>query len=247
MADREKVNILGVQVDKVDIEGALQRVRTFLQTEGLKTIFTPNTEMVMAALKDRELLQLLNKGDLVVPDGIGLVYASRKYGNPLPERVAGYDLMMEILNVLSMEGKSIFLLGGEPGIAQKAAEKIKHFFQGIQVKGCYHGFFDEQENDRIIEKINSLKPDVLFVAMGAPKQEKWIYRFKDKLNVRIAMGVGGSFDVLAGRVKRAPAVFRKLGLEWFYRLITQPWRAKRMTALPKFALKVIFDKERRKA
>lgn len=240
---RNRINILGVFVDKVDKKKALERVNTFLKTDRLKTIFTPNTEMVMVGLKDKELLEILNNGDLVVSDGIGLVYASRKYGDPLPERVAGFDLMVEMLDLLAREKKGIFLLGGKPGIAGKAAEQISARFPGVEVKGYYHGYFKEDENSQIIEKINSTKPDVIFVALGSPKQEKWVYRYKDLLNAKIVMGVGGSFDVLSGNVKRAPEVFRKMGLEWFYRLITQPWRAKRMLVLPVFAIKVLLDKK----
>jgi len=244
MNGMNKVSILGVFVDKVNMAKAVERVNAFLKDDGLKTVFTPNSEMVMGGIKDRGLLEIFNKGDLVVPDGIGLVYASRKYGNPLPERIAGFDLMMEILKLLDRQGKSIFLLGGRPGVAGKAAERISTRFSGVQIKGYYHGYFTDEEDREVIERINSCKPDVLFVALGSPKQEKWIYRYKNELNVKIAMGVGGSFDVLAGDVKRAPEAFRRLGLEWFYRLVTQPWRAKRMLVLPVFAIKVLMDNKR---
>ncbi len=244
MDDRNTVNILGVHVDKVNMAEALEKVNAFLGSDGLKTVFTPNTEMVMASVTDREFSDILNGSDLVVPDGIGLVYASKRYGDPLPERVAGFDLMIEMLNMISREGRSVFLLGGKPGTADRAADEISARFPGVTIKGCHHGYFDESESDEIIKQINALKPDVLFVALGSPKQEKWISRNKNILNARIAMGVGGSFDVLAGNIKRAPAVFRKVGMEWFYRLITQPWRARRMLVLPVFAVKVLMDRKR---
>ncbi|MBA1334273.1 MAG: N-acetylmannosaminyltransferase [Firmicutes bacterium] len=243
MGNSGRVRILGIEVDKVDMAEALERLTGFLGGEVLRMVFTPNSEMIAAALNDMELKHALDNGDLVVPDGIGVVYASRIYGEPLPERVAGYDLMMEFLGVIEREKKGIFLLGGNPGIAQRAGGKILQRFPGIMVKGCQHGYFGDEDVPDILKKINESGADVLFVALGSPKQEKWIYSNRDKLSVKIAMGVGGSFDVIAGEVKRAPAVFRKAGLEWFYRLITQPWRAKRMAALPKFALKVIMDRK----
>lgn len=243
MSNPGRVVILGIEVDKVDMKEALERLTGFLGEERLRMVFTPNSEMIAAALNDMELKHALDNGDLVVPDGIGVVYASRIYGEPLPERVAGYDLMIRFLSVIEREKKGIFLLGGNPGIAQRAGEKILQRFPGIMLKGCRHGYFGNEDVPDILDKINESGADVLFVALGSPKQEKWIYSNRDKLSVKIVMGVGGSFDVIAGEVKRAPAVFQKAGLEWFYRLITQPSRAKRMTALPLFALKVIMDKK----
>lgn len=243
MEVKNRIRILGIPVDKVNMKTAIERVKHFLEADRLSTIYTPNSEMVMAALEDDELKEILERGDLVVPDGIGIVYASRIYGYPLPERVAGFDLMVEMLGLLDRKEKGVFLFGGKPGIAEKAAENISARFPGVKIKGCHNGYFKEEDLQGILERINSSKADVLFVALGSPKQEKWIYKNRDRLSVKIAMGVGGSFDVLAGEVKRAPSVFRKMGLEWFYRLITQPWRAKRMFALPKFAFKVIADRK----
>lgn len=245
MAVMEKVDILGVPVDRTDMKAALARVKEFLDAEGLSTIYTPNSEMVVSAVKDKEFMDILRSGDLVVPDGIGVVYASRIYGHPLPERVAGFDLMVGMLEMLGREGRSIYLLGGKPGIAEKAADNISRRFPGLKVKGTWHGYFKEGEVPGIVEHINSSGAEVLFVALGSPKQEKWIHSNRDRLRVRIAMGVGGSFDVLAGEAVRAPAFFRKIGLEWFYRLVTQPWRAARMLSLPVFVIKVLADSRRR--
>jgi N-acetylglucosaminyldiphosphoundecaprenol N-acetyl-beta-D-mannosaminyltransferase len=245
MTVMEKVDILGVPVDRSDMEGAMARVTALLDTDGTSTVYTPNSEMVVNAAKDKEFLEILKSGDLVVPDGIGLILASRIYGSPLPERVTGFDLMTRMLEMLDEGGRSVCLLGGKPGIAQRAAGNISRMFPSLQIKGTFHGYFKEQEVPGIVERINSSGADVLFVALGSPKQEKWISSNRETLNVSIAMGVGGSLDVLAGEVARAPAVFRKAGLEWFYRLVTQPWRAARMLSLPVFVFKVFIDRGRR--
>ncbi|MFA6670253.1 MAG: WecB/TagA/CpsF family glycosyltransferase [Bacillota bacterium] len=241
----EKVDILGVPVDNTDMEGALARVRELLDGEGVSTVYTPNSEMVVNAAKDGEFMGILKSGDLVVPDGIGIVLASRIYGHPLPERVAGFDLMTRMLDMLAREGRRIFLFGGKPGIAEKAAVNISKIYPGISTKGIRDGYFKDEDVPGIVEQINSSGAEVLFVALGSPKQEKWIANHRERLRVKIAIGVGGSFDVLAGEAVRAPAFFRKAGLEWFYRLVTQPWRAVRMVALPVFVLKVLKDRGRR--
>lgn len=241
----EKVDILGVPVDNTDMEGALARVMELLAGEAVSTIYTPNSEMVVNADRDREFMEILRAGDLVVPDGIGIVLASRIYGHPLPERVAGFDLMTRMLVLLAEEGKGVFLFGGKPGIAEKAAANISKSYPGIRIMGTRNGYFSESEVPEILEQVNSSGAEVLFAALGSPKQEKWIAAHRERLNVKIAMGVGGSFDVLAGEAARAPAFFRKVGLEWFYRLVTQPWRAVRMLALPVFVIKVLQDRGRR--
>lgn len=241
----EKVNILGVPVDKTDMKGALDKITVLLDMDGTNTIYTPNSEMVINAVKDKELMAILKSGDLVVPDGIGLVYASRIYGNPLSERVAGFDLMTGMLKILDREERSVYLLGGKPGIAQRAADNIAKRFPSIKIKGTRNGYFKEQDVPGMVEQINASGAEVLLVALGSPKQEKWISSNLGRLKVSIAMGVGGSFDVLAGEVSRAPLIFRKAGLEWFYRLITQPWRAARMLSLPVFVIKVLIDRGRR--
>jgi|LSQX01.3.fsa_nt_gb N-acetylglucosaminyldiphosphoundecaprenol N-acetyl-beta-D-mannosaminyltransferase len=241
----EKVNILGVPVDNTDMKGALARVKELLAGEGVGTVYTPNSEMVVNAVKDREFMEILKYGDLVVPDGIGIVLASRIYGHPLPERVAGFDLMTRMLELLAGERRGIFLFGGKPGIAEKAAANICKSYPGIRIMGTRNGYFKDEEVPAIVEGINSSRAEVLFVALGSPKQEKWIADHREGLKVKVAMGVGGSFDVLAGEAVRAPAFFRKAGLEWFYRLVTQPWRAVRMLALPVFIIKVLQDRGRR--
>lgn len=243
----KRLKILGVPIDKVDMDSAISRVADCLRQKKKCVVCTPNSEIVMLAQKSGELRNFIETADLVVPDGIGLVLASRIVKNPLSERVTGIDLMDRILGYCSENGKSVFIMGSRPGVAEKAAANISQKFKDISFAGTHHGYFkgyhtgceNSPEEVEVIEKINAAKPDVLFIAMGAPKQELWISKHKDRLDATIIMGVGGSADVYAGEVQRAPMAYQKLGLEWLYRLIKEPWRYKRMMALPAFVVEVI--------
>lgn len=239
----ERESILGVEFHILNEEGALARLIGFLgEDSSLKEVYTPNPEIVMLAQEDRELLDILNGADLVLADGIGIIIASKLKGLRLKDRVTGVDTMERLLAYCNEDKRSIFIFGGKPGVAKLACDNIKKKYKFIEIAGYDHGYFKDEEEEKIIEKINASKPDVLFVCLGAPKQEKWISKNKDRLNCKIAMGVGGSVDVYAGLVKRAPLAFQKLGLEWFYRLIKEPWRIKRMLVLPKFLIKFIVTK-----
>lgn len=240
----ERLDIFGVPIDMVTMRQAVEILNNFLQEDKLHIVATPNAEFVMMAQKDREYLEILNKTDLNVPDGIGIVFASKVFKKPLQERVAGFDLMKEFLENTSTKNINIYLLGAAPQIVEQTRINLENSYPNIKIIGIHHGYFTEEEENKIIEDINNKGTEVLFVALGAPKQEKWIYKNRDKLKVKIAMGVGGSFDVIAGKVKRAPYIYRKLGLEWLYRLIKEPWRYKRMMALPKFAIKVLLHKRK---
>lgn len=240
---RKTANILGVPIDAVSLESAMDKVKGFLKESGCNMITTPNTEIVMEAHGDEEVQKVLMASDLCIPDGIGLIYASKIQKLGLIERVPGVDLMRKILEYANENEKFIYILGGKPGVAEIACENIKKTFNSIRIVGYHDGYFKEEDEEGIINRINHLKPDILFVALGAPRQEKWIYKNKSSLNVKIAMGVGGSVDIWAGTARRAPKAFQKLGLEWFYRLIKEPWRYKRMLALPKFMLKVVLERK----
>lgn len=233
------VKIFGVKFDNVTADEANRRFLVMMENDKLGTIYTPNTEMIMKAQEDQSFKAILNEGDLVVPDGIGVVLASKIHHLGLTERVPGIELMSMILEYCNRTGKSIYLFGGKPGVAEIASLKIKEVYPNLKVVGTQDGYFDEHEAFGILDKINEKKPDVLFVALGAPKQEKWIHENKKILSTHVAMGVGGSLDVWAGTAKRAPVFYQKLGLEWFYRLLTQPTRFMRMMSLPKFMIKVL--------
>lgn len=241
---RNRESILGVEFDVVNEEEALQKLIGFLEEgSSLKKVYTPNPEIVMLAQDDPELYRILSEADLVLADGIGIIIASKIKGLKLRNRVTGVDTMDKLLDYCGKKGKSIFIFGSKPGVAELACKNIEKKYKGIKIAGFNHGYIkSEDEENELIDRINMAKPDVLFVCLGAPKQEKWIDKNKDRLNCSLAMGLGGSVDVYAGVVKRAPVAFQKLGLEWFYRLVKEPWRFKRMLVLPKFLVKFIITK-----
>lgn len=227
------VNILGVKVNKITMRQAVEKAETLFDGKP-HMVFTPNPEIILECKKDEELKNIINSADLVLPDGIGVVIASKFLRNPVPERVPGFDFVCELLKT----NHSFYFFGGKPGVAEKAMENMKQ--QGVNVVGCYHGYF--KEDDEIVNDITEKKPDVLVVCLGAPKQEKWIYKNLEKLNVPISIGAGGSLDVLAGEVERAPKIFQKLCLEWLYRTLKEPKkRLPRVMKLPVFIIDVIFN------
>ncbi len=234
------INILGVHVSKVNMKEAVAKAEELVEKDGLSMIFTPNSEIILYASNNAEYADVLNKADMIIPDGIGVVYGARILGEKLSERVAGYDLVVDFFNVLAKKGKSVYLLGAKPGVAEIAAENLVEKYPGLKIAGTHDGYFKDEDDDKIIEIINETSPDFLMVCLGFPKQENWIYKHRDKLNAKLAIGAGGCIDVFAGNVQRAPEFFCNHGIEWLYRLIKQPSRFIRMLALPKFGLKVLF-------
>ena len=239
----DKVDILGVPFANVSPSEAVDIIRSYLDGEDKHMVFTPNPEMVMLAQKDAEFNRILNGSDMNIPDGIGIIYASRIKKHPIKERVAGYDTVQAVFERIKDKDRSVYFFGGAPGVTDTARREMEERHKGLKIAGCANGYFDEKREREIIDEINALSPDLLLVGTGFPKQEKWIYSHLPELNVKTAIGVGGSFDVMSGRVKRAPDIFIKLGLEWFHRLITQPSRFVRMLQLPLFMIKVMFSKK----
>lgn len=236
---RNTIDILGVKIDKISAGYALRKAEQMLAAPGASAIFTPNPEIVMAAYEDPEFMKVLNSADMCTPDGIGVVYAAKMLGTPVPERVAGFDLVCGLLESMRKTGDGVFLFGAKPGVAEAARDKLKEKYIGLNVAGTHNGYFSDEDNDKIISEINESGAKLLLVCLGAPKQEKWIYEHKDKLtNVTLCMGVGGALDVFAGVVKRAPDIFIKCNLEWFYRFCKNPSRLGRFAALPRFMLTV---------
>lgn len=233
-----KIDILGVGVDAYDKKEALDTLLIFLKEEKNHTVFTPNPEIVIEAEKDKKLMNILNAADMVVADGIGIVWASRFAQKRLHERVAGFDLLLALFEQIKTEDYSLYFFGGAPGVAQKAKKIMRRKYKGLKIIGVQDGYFDEEKEKLIIEDIKTKKPDILLVGLGVPKQEKWIDAHKE-LPVKISMGVGGSFDAMAGTFKRAPEFFLRHNLEWLYRLLKQPKRIKRQLRLPLFAVKVM--------
>lgn len=234
----ERVNILGVDVDAVTMAEAVDVVRRAMDTRAGVMVATANAEMLMRATHDEELRHILNASALVVPDGAGTVWAARHLGHAMPERVAGYDLAQELLRCAPAEGRRIYFFGSAPGVAEKAKAKAEQLYPGIEIVGVRNGFFSPADNAAIIAEIRAARPDLLLVALGVPKQEKWIAAHLAELDVPVAIGVGGTLDVMAGVMKRAPLWMQKAKLEWLFRGLMQPKRAGRLLALPKFVLKV---------
>ncbi|MBQ2664809.1 MAG: WecB/TagA/CpsF family glycosyltransferase, partial [Clostridia bacterium] len=225
----EKVNILGVKVDMVTISEAADLIMKFMGEAKFHSVFTPNSEIIMQAYRNPEFAELLNRSDLLTADGIGVVHASKILKKPIKERAAGFDIAKQVLEKMNYTDHKLFLFGGKPGVAEKAAENLKKEYPELNIAGTRNGYFKEEDEPDIVEEINASGADMLFVCLGAPKQEQWIDRNRDALtSVRVAMGIGGSLDVFAGTVQRAPEIFCKTGMEWFYRLCKEPWRAKRM-------------------
>ncbi len=234
----ERVNILGVDVDAVTMAEAVDVVRRAMDTRAGVMVATANAEMLMRATHDEELRRILNASALVVPDGAGTVWAARHLGHAMPERVAGYDLAQELLRCAPAEGRRVYFFGSAPGVAEKAKAKAEQLYPGIEIVGVRNGFFSPADNAAIIAEIRAARPDLLLVALGVPKQEKWIAAHLAELDVPVAIGVGGTLDVMAGVMKRAPLWMQKAKLEWLFRGLMQPKRAGRLLALPKFVLKV---------
>ncbi|NIT04488.1 WecB/TagA/CpsF family glycosyltransferase [Candidatus Saccharibacteria bacterium] len=241
-SSQQSVDILGVRVDNVTINEAADRVKDLFKSGHKSYVVTPNPEMVVQSRKDKEFKDVLNGADLSIPDGAGLVWASRIWGNPLKERVSGTDLFMELCAESSRRGGQVFLLGGQGGVAEKAAQALKNRYPKLKITGTFAGDGSPAGDSETVSSIRQAvksptRPiDLLFVAYGHGKQERWIKRNLSKVPVKVAMGVGGAFDFVAGGQKRAPRLVRALGFEWLYRLARQPWRIKRQKALVPFIL-----------
>ena len=220
---RKQTCILDVAFDVVTMEEAAEKAKSFLRAEGQHYICTPNPEIVMEARTDGELRKILKKADMVVPDGIGVVWASKYSEKRLPERVAGYDLTQRLMRDLAGTEESFYFFGGAPGVAAAAARKMRKDYPGLKIVGVHNGYFDEKEEKKILEDIKKHSPSILLVGLGAPKQENWMYDHKGRVG-GVMIGVGAGFDYHAGNIKRAPAWMQKLSLEWLYRLAQDPKR-----------------------
>ncbi|WP_371914873.1 WecB/TagA/CpsF family glycosyltransferase [Selenomonas ruminantium] len=224
---------------------AVAQVEGYMDEKKNVLIATANAEMIMRATHDTELKDILNAAALVVPDGAGTVWAAHHLGYEMPERVAGYDLAQELMRIAPSKKQRVFFFGSAPGVAEKAKAKAEALYPGIEIVGTRDGYFKPEDEPAIIEEIKAAKPDLLLAALGVPKQEKWLYAHLQELGVPVSIGVGGTLDVMAGVMKRAPYWMQKAKLEWLFRGLLQPKRAGRLMALPKFVLKVHGYKSRR--
>jgi N-acetylglucosaminyldiphosphoundecaprenol N-acetyl-beta-D-mannosaminyltransferase len=234
------VRVLGVRVDCLDMEGTRERIAGMVTAGGpCHLVATVNAEVVMEAHRDPEFAAILDSADLAVVDGSGVLWAARRQGCDLAAKVAGIDLVIGLAELCARRGWRPFLLGAMPGVAEAAAGRLAERFPGFQAAGAWAGEPGPAGDAEARRRITAAQPDLLLVAYGHPRQERWIARNRERLPVPVAIGVGGAFDFAAGRVRRAPAWMRRAHLEWLFRLLIEPWRARRMAVLPKFALAVL--------
>ena len=234
-----RIDVLDVRFDDVDAEQAVERACEIISSDDKAYVVTPNPEIVWMARRNEALRDAIDGAGLVLPDGIGIIMGAKILGTPLRHgRVPGIDFAAALFDKMAQSGGSIFLLGAKPGIAEEAGRKLEEKHPGLRISGAMDGFFTRDEP--VIDLVNSAQPDLLLVCLGSPKQEFWMERNIAALNVKMCAGLGGSLDVFAGKAKRAPAFFRKLGLEWLFRLIREPRRIKRMIKLPLFILAVMW-------
>ncbi|MDI6869897.1 MAG: polysaccharide pyruvyl transferase CsaB [Bacillota bacterium] len=244
-ASAGRIAVLGVGVDAVTLPEAVQRLREWIEAARAggervtRQVVTLNPEIVMAARRRPALAEIIGQADLVTADGVGVVWAARRLGRPLPGRVTGADLVEALLEVGAQAGWHFYFLGAAPGVAEEAARAAVQRHPGLQVAGARHGYFPAGEAERVAREVAATAPDVLLVALGSPAQEEFIARHRRRLRAAVAIGVGGTLDVLAGRTRRAPAWLRRAGLEWLYRIARDPRRLKRALAIPAFVSAVL--------
>lgn len=241
----KSVYMLGVRVDRLSQQQALDSMEQIIahhrassNRAPCRQIVTVNPEFVMEAQHNLDFLMAINQATLALPDGVGVVWASRYLGEPVPERITGVDTLVALAQRCAIAGYRLYLLGAAPGVAATAGARLQELAPGLVIVGTYAGSPALEEEDAIIERIRTAQADVLCVAYGAPAQELWIRRNLSRLPIALAMGVGGAYDFLSGRQRRAPRIMQRLGLEWLHRLYCEPWRWRRMLALPRFAVQV---------
>lgn len=232
-----RTDILGVGFDSVTLPQAVEKAVELLEQGGPHYVVTPNPELVQRAGKEPPFRDVLNGADLVLPDGVGITYAAKILGQPLAARVPGIDFAAALCDELAKSGRRLFLLGAKPGVAELAAGNLKKEHPGLTVCGVHDGYF--KEDGPVVEEIRAAGADVVFVCLGFPRQEYWMAQHGAQTGAGLLVGLGGSLDVFAGQVKRAPEGFQKLGLEWLYRLLTQPSRIGRMAKLPLFLVSAV--------
>lgn len=237
-----RIDVMGVGFDSLTMDEAVARARDLMAERRAAYAVTPNPEIVMLCREDPAAMQAVQGADLVLPDGIGVIYGAKILGTPLRAKLPGIDFASALMAQMGQEGKSVFLLGAKPGVADAAAEKMRERFPGLVIAGTNDGYF--QDDDPVVEKINAAQPDLLLVCLGAPKQELFMAKYGEATGCHLLMGLGGSMDIFAGVAQRAPEFYCKHNLEWFYRLIKNPSRFGRMMKLPLFLVHVSGEKRK---
>ncbi|WP_160674085.1 WecB/TagA/CpsF family glycosyltransferase [Clostridium sp. C8-1-8] len=237
------VDILGISFTKLNLNETINLIDNTIQKyrDKLFHIITVNPEIAIEIQEDPELKKISLEADLITPDGIGIVLASRLKRNPVPERVTGYDLLLESLKVGNSKGWSFYFLGSDEEVNRKTSEYVMKNYPNVKIVGRHHGYFNKEEELKIVEDIKSVEPDILIVALGSPLADKWIYKNKNQLKSKVVFGVGGSLDVITGKVKRTPEVWKRLNLEWLFRRINEPSRKERQKKLKIFAYRAFVE------
>ena len=240
MSESKKIDVLGVEFDNLSMDEAVGRAWDLMRERRAAYVVTPNPEIVMVCREDPEARAAVAGAALTIPDGIGVIYGAKIQKTPLKEKVPGIDFTCRLFERMAAEGKRVFLFGSKPGVAEKARDNLAERYPGLEFVGVNDGYF--KDDGPVVEKINAAAPDLVLVCLGAPKQEKWMHVNAPRLDVGLMIGAGGSLDVFAGTVERAPEKWQKAGLEWLYRLTKEPKRIGRMMKLPQFLLCVMFKK-----
>lgn len=242
---QERLKILGIEIDNITIDEAGKITKKLIQNsnKSCELIVAPNVEFIMNAQKDKDFFDILKSAKLATPDSVGVAIAGKLQKKPLKQRIPGQAYFRKILEIGEKEGWTFYLLGGKGDTVERTIENVKKIYPQINIVGSHEGFFEKDSEENVISEINKLQPNVLFVAMGAPRQEKWIYEHRNELKVDVAAGQGGTFDYEAGNIRRAPRWIQKIGMEWFWRLILQPSRIVRMMALPKYLITIVFKRD----
>ena len=241
----QRADVLGVGLNNITMSGAVEAVETLIESGKPGYIVTPNPEIICFCRRDPRIMAAVNGASLVIPDGIGVIYALKILRRPIGGRVPGVELGENILPVAVQRGYRLFIFGGKPGVAEKAAQRLTEKYAGLQICGTADGYFSD--DGAVSAQISAAAPDLLFVCLGAPQQELWMAAHVGRVNARLMIGLGGSVDIYAGEVNRAPKFWRKLNLEWFYRLLCQPRRIGRLiSSLPSFLWAVCRQRRREK-
>lgn len=239
-----RIDVLGVGFDNITMDQAVAEGVRLMDTAGAHYVVTPNPEIVETCRQDGEAMEAVNGADLVLADGIGVIYGAKLLGTPLKGRVTGIGFAQGLMERMAGNGRSLYLLGAKPGVAERAAENLARQYPGLQIAGTHDGYFSE--DGPVTEDIRASGADVVFVCLGAPKQEKWMRKNGEATGAHLLVGLGGCLDVFSGEVRRAPEVFQKLGLEWLHRLAKNPGRIGRMMKLPLFLVHVAGAKGKKK-
>ena len=241
---RNSLTLHGMRVDRVTMDGALEYVASFIDSGKPHHIVTADASMVMTFREDKDFAAIVEQAALITPDGAGILWACKRQNTPIPAKVSGVDLSAKLVELSGKKNWRVFFFGGAPGVAEAAAQKMRERFPDAQICGVRDGYYKADEENAVAEQIAATTPDILLVAMGIPRQEKFIARQKERVGAKVYIGVGGTLDVFSGTVKRAPVWMQKSGLEWFYRIASNPnaARLKKLAALPRFALLTVTKK-----